>query len=487
MISKEFELKLIEKALNNSLSKKVLLLASDIYLKEKIDIVKKEKNHIEFKILDMKIGCEYQNNDILFYNNGSEININEYCVACLLMFKRNYYIQNETNFKLEDIQLTKYSYTHFFVSKMDYEEYQYRFNFYYGLIDNLYENKNIEYCINVMLKFFNTLETYVSYENSYADKERINKYRIIKDKYDVVCDNIEYIINTYDTINNSIISLAKLTYMLVVNNPFVLQKYNLKLLYEFILNQYPRRLYNTQFHEDLNKQYIVIKWYNKEIPDSIIEQNINSYEVMYCYINYLYESKKYDKISSLFLNRKYISINIDITNKILYSLFVTTNYDKFVDIVKGLKNITLDMYITYKKQYCEVFQNTLYVDEIIRSLINICDSDEVSKIIEYENLNYELIIKANKNFNDIDLHFHEYIGKYDDQLIIIYQREIIKDIEISRGKYDIIPIYILDKFDKLNFIPNGKYYICEIIDYVINKYSITYIHDLIKYKQRLGI
>ena len=116
------------------------------------------------------------------------------------------------------------------------------------------------------------------------------------------------------------------------------------------------------------------------------------------------------------------------------------------------------------------------------------DNEDVQKIIIDEKLEkYQIFALAKEDFDILDSRFGDFVGKYDDALIKIYQKEIIKTIEGLQGRYNYIPEQIVRKFEKMKRIKNGKYYIAETIYYMLDTYYIAYSKELRKYLRLLGV
>ena len=120
MMNNIFKQRLLNLVFENPLSKKKLLLASELYLTSSIKILEKENETILFKINDDNINITYLNNRIVCFKNNITCSIDENVVACALFFKREHYIKNEIIFTMNDIQLNNYYYNSFFISNIYY-------------------------------------------------------------------------------------------------------------------------------------------------------------------------------------------------------------------------------------------------------------------------------------------------------------------------------------------------------------------------------
>lgn len=487
MMNNIFKQRLLNLVFENPLSKKKLLLASELYLTSSIKILEKENETILFKINDDNINITYLNNRIVCFKNNITCSIDENVVACALFFKREHYIKNEIIFTMNDIQLNNYYYNSFFISNIYFEDYQYRFNFYYGMIDELYKLGLYDYCIKVMVNLFSTLDVKFTYESKFSDINKQNLYRVTKDKYDLLYTYPNIFIESFDMNIYPITTLGKLLYITVVNKPTILKNGNIKVLYQYVFDNYLPFLKTTQMYNDLKRQYSIIEWYNREKDDSFMEEKLNQYDIMYCYIDYLYENKEYSKIYNLFKNYKFTIINNETLSKIIYSYYNIEKYEEILGLFKHIKNISYDMYITYKNDLPLLF-NESYIHLIIEILMENSNEEEINKIIELENLNeYKLLILAKKDFNLINDNFNEYLGIYDKQLIKIYQKEITNDLLKIRGYHYGVPEFIMDKLEKLKKVKNGKYYILELVSYVNKKTFLSFTEELDDYCKGLGV
>ena len=105
--------------------------------------------------------------------------------------------------------------------------------------------------------------------------------------------------------------------------------------------------------------------------------------------------------------------------------------------------------------------------------------DEFDKILKYEDLDeYKILVYAKKDFKLVDDKFNEYNGKYDKQLLKIYQKEIYNDLMSIRGYYSRVPFEIEQKIEKLSKIKNGVYYIYELLIEIKKKVYLSFIDDL---------
>lgn len=487
MMNNLFIQRLLKLVFENSLQKKKLLLASELYLTSSIKIITKENDAILFEIDNELINITYQNNRIISYKDNKIYYIDEKVIACAMYYKREYYIKNEVYLTMNDIQLNNYYYNSFFISNIYYEDYQYRFNFYYGLIDEAYRLGLTDYCIKIMVNLFSVLDVKFMYDSKYLDISKQNLYRVIKDKFDLLYLYPQAFIDSFDMNTYPVSTLGKLVYIYVVNKPMILKNQSIKPIYEFIFNNYLDILKNTQIYNDLKKQYSIIEWYNKEKDNSFMEQNIKQYEVMNCYVDYLYELQEYKKIYSLFKDYKFTYINNDTLNKIIFSLYNIEKYDEVINMFKLVKNINYDMYINYKNKMPLLFSESS-IKDIIEIFMESGTEDEINKIIELENLDeYKLLILAKNNFDIVNSNFMEYLGKYDKQLIKIYQKEITNDLLKIRGYHYGVPEFIMEKLEKLKQVKNGKYYILETIRYVNEKTYLSFSEELENYCKGLGV
>ena len=160
MVNRIFLNKLLEISLNNSLPKKKQVEASEIYLNNNSTLLYKRENSFSYYLDNRMIKIEYINNSLRFYCDDEEVDIDEYILACILLYKKEYYIDNEIKFNPNDINLSNYYFNSLFVTTIYYDDYQYRFNFYYGLIDSLYILNMEKECIEMMVDFFIFLPIY---------------------------------------------------------------------------------------------------------------------------------------------------------------------------------------------------------------------------------------------------------------------------------------------------------------------------------------
>ena len=487
MVNRIFLNKLLEISLNNSLPKKKQVEASEIYLNNNSTLLYKRENSFSYYLDNRMIKVEYINNSLKFYCDDEEVDIDEYILACILLYKKEYYIDNEIKFNPNDIHLSNYYFNSLFVTTIYYDDYQYRFNFYYGLIDSLYILNMEKECIEMMVDFFTFLDSRISYDKKYLENEKINLFKIIKDKYLFIGKNSDILLDILKSKECLPTSFGKFIYMCVINAPLMLQNIELKKIYEFILESFNNAAKSTQFYFDLNIQYKIIKWFNKELNDDFMKTNIKSYEVMFCYVIYLYNNSMFNEICNIFNNYKFTIINNDIMRKIIYSYYVYNKYDKAINIFKMIKVMSYDYYLSFKSDFPNMFINK-YLDTIIEHIIEICDYNDALNILILENKkDYELLLIAKNNFNSINDHFNEYIGIYDKQLIKIYQKEIINDFNRLKGYYNHIPELIVEKFEKLKKLNNGKYYICEVISFMLDDSYLSYSDELQEYCRGLEV
>lgn len=487
MNNKEFIKKILHIVFNNPLTKKKQLEASELYLNNDASLLYKKDNGFSYYIDGTKVEVVWDGNVIKYYCDDESIELNEYILACILLYKKEYYIDNDISFSFEDIQLTNYYFSNLFITNIYYDEYLYRFNFYYGLIDSLYVLEMNESCIKMMVDFFEFLDSRITYDKKYMDNEKMNLFRIVKDKYQYISNNSNILLDIFKSKQYSISSLGKFIYMCSINCPHILSNNNLIYVYEYLLNNYNSVQKTTQFYFNLNIQYKIIKWFNNEINDDFMKLNIKTYEVMFCYVTYLYNNKRYEDICDLFNDYKFNIINNEIMKKIISSYYICNNYDKAVNLFTSLKLLTYEQYVIYKYEFPNLF-NDKYMDTIIDFITESCNYDDAIKILELEDkMEYELLLLSKNNFNLINDKFNDYLGVYDAQLIKIFQKEIINDFNSLRGYYNHIPEIIIEKFEKMKRIKNGKYYICELITYMIDNSYVAYSDELQQYCKGLEV
>ena len=186
-----------------------------------------------------------------------------------------------------------------------------------------------------------------------------------------------------------------------------------------------------------------------------------------------------------------ISFTSSLTSLVLLliteAFYECEDYEGAVGIFNRFNGITYERYLAYKEKFPILF-NDPYLDSIITYMVENYDDEDVQKIIIDEKLEkYQIFSLAKEDFDILDSRFGDFVGKYDDALIKIYQKEIIKTIESLQGRYDYIPEQIIRKFEKMKRIKNGKYYIAETIYYMLDTYYIAYSKELRKYLSLLGV
>lgn len=486
MINSLFEKNILNIVLSNALSKDMMLKGSELYIEKDINLISKSSSVLVFNLDGKEIVISFIDNKINYRIDKKESLLNEEVLACLLEYKKLYYIHYEIGLRIDDIQINSY-YNSIFISAINYEEYQYRFNFYFGLINHLYKEKMNDECIELMIKFFNLLSEKITYEKKYMDIEKLNLFKVIKGKTDVLFNDCEKVLNIIDENKVAPRVLGRMIYISVVNYPFILQNKQLMMLYQRIFNTFTAGQKSTQFYSDLQLQSKIIMWYNKELPNTFMKDNIKAYEVMYCYVNYLYENKEYKEICELFRDYKFYAINNTIMEKILNAYYICNEYNDALDIFKKIKNITLPVYIKLKNSLPLLF-NDENMESIIEAISENSDIEEAKKILILENKEeYTILLEAKENFNLIDENFDKYLGKYDKQLIMIYQKEILDNVNNLKGYYNTIPEVIISKFEKIKKIKNGKYYISEVIRTILETLYVPYSSDLEKYHKELEV
>ena len=119
---------------------------------------------------------------------------------------------------------------------------------------------------------------------------------------------------------------------------------------------------------------------------------------------------------------------------------------------------------------------------------------DIIEIAKKENIDkYEILVKSRTDFYYIQNYYDELLktgtisSEDASKYLSILQRAIINHLEQLWGTYDTIPEIILEKFEKMKLINNGKYYVCETIKYILNKYQLSFSNALIQYCATLEV
>jgi hypothetical protein len=118
-----------------------------------------------------------------------------------------------------------------------------------------------------MVEMFSVLDNKFTYDSKYQDISKQNLYRIIRDKSNLLYEKPQEIIDSFDMNLYQITTLGKFIYITVINKPNILSNTNIKILYEYVFENYLNILKNTQLFRDLKKQSEIILWYNHEKDD----------------------------------------------------------------------------------------------------------------------------------------------------------------------------------------------------------------------------
>ena len=487
MIDKFFMFAILKESFMGRLSKPQISQVIDLYINNEIIVQEDTSSTLSFSYDNKTFRLNYINNNIIYFINEKKSPKDVYYYACLLILKRNYYIQKNIKFDANDIIVTSRYYEETFITFYNIDDYKLRFNFYIGLIDELFKREMHEECIDTIIYFYDYLNTSVSYDQKYKEQGYKFKYLVIKDKQNIIIDNAQYFITKYKKYTDGENTLMDLMYNLVVNYPTILKHDNIEYIYDYIIELMKNNRYKPQIYSELCLHKNIINWYKGLVDESVMEKNVHKYEYRYCYVKYLDEQKRYKDISNLFKNVDYSIPNQEINYLIVNAHYICEDYDNAINVLKKYNNLNYERYLSYKNKFPLLFVGK-NLETIMDYVIENLNKDEVRKIIKEEKLEkYELLIQAKESFDNVDRNFNQYLGKYDEILIKIYQKEIINDISEIRGFYFDIPEIILSKLNKMKKLSNGSLYIIELINYIINRNYVIYKDKLIKYCKKLEL
>lgn len=487
MISKKFHEKILGAINEGEVVKKKRAAAIELYLKEEVTLLESNDEYLLYTLDGKKV--KIMNKDIGLTSNvdGSYSSRNEYAFACMLAYKRDYYIENGKQFSSNDVISHNSYYYYTSINSMNYEDYKLRFVFYYGLIDKLVKIGKVKDAIKMMIDFFCFMEEKISYDRNVNNYEPIDQYNIVRNRINLFVENAEIVPSLFDTVSYSILTLGKLMYIIAINNPYILKNKGLEAIYKYIFSFCTKKQKNVELYELLVLQANIIKWYNKELDDDFMRENIASYDVLYCYLNYLDENKKYEEIREIY-NKNRFRYNAPIIFAIgINSFYTNGDYDSAVNILLKMENITFKSYKNLKEKFPNLFSEQ-YIKRIIEHIADTASCQEAREIIKYENKEeYCLIVDSRENFKSFDENLNEYLGKYDDILLKIYQKEVTNRVGSIRGYRSSVPEELLDLFEKMQKMKNGKYYVAYIIYDIIVKNWLLYDDALEEYSKGLKI
>ena len=486
MLNKIFESKLLKEAFIMDIPKLKYQQAAELYSENEIIIKENTPSSVSFILKDMKI--EIKSEVIMtYYINGKKVKKDENIAACLLAFKRDYIVNNEIKFNVKEFVVENNYYNNTYVTFFNIDEYKLRINFNIGVINSLYNLDMKNECLEYIVDFYYELYNNFTFDNRYGDLKYFFKYQIVKNKQEFIIENTSLLIELANEKDNNLFMLTDIINLIGVNFPNVLKNNKLMSLYDYILKNSKKSMLNGQMFNNLTIYKEILKWYNGENNEQFMAKNITKPEVRYCYIKYLSENKRYQDICKLIVPTTFNITNPEINLLITEAFYECEDYEGAVGIFNRFNGITYERYLAYKEKFPILF-NDPYLDSIITYMVENYDDEDVQKIIIDEKLEkYQIFALAKEDFDILDSRFDDFVGKYDDALIKIYQKEIIKTIESLQGRYNYIPEQIIRKFEKMKRIKNGKYYIAETIYYMLDTYYIAYSKELRKYLSLLGV
>ena len=486
MLNKIFELKLVKDAFSNDVVKPKYKLAAEIYLKNEIEI--KETSPISIscivdnKKVDIKLDVV-----LTYYVNGKKTKKDEYVLACLLAFKRNYIVNNDPKFNIKELIVENNYYNNTYVTFFNIDEYTLRIHFYIGLVNKLFELDMKQECLEYIVDFYYEIYNNFTFDNRYGDLKYYFKYQIIRNKHQLIFNNNQLVIDLINKKTNSIAMLADIINIIGINFPDVFKNKNAMFIYEYIFKTITKLQKESPVFKSLETHKKIVQWYNGDINEDFMRNYISKPEVRYCYIKHLSENKRYKDICELIKPTTFNIVNQEINFLITKAFYECEDYEGAINIFNRFNSVSYERYLNYKENFPILFQNP-YLDSIISFIVENYEDDDVQNIIINEKLDkYQIYVLAKDDFDILDKRFGDFVGKYDDLLIKIYQKEIIKTIDGLKGKYNYIPEPILKKFEKMKKIKNGKYYVAETIYYILETYYISYSKELRKYLSLLGV
>lgn len=485
VIDKKFHEKILKLINDCTIIKEKKTLAMDLYLNYEIILLEANDSFLLYNIDNKQVKVINKENGIMCNVDGTFTIKNEYLYACILAYKRDYYIENKKKFDYKDVISHTAYYFSSNVNAMNYDDFQFRFTFYYGLIDKLVKFGEISEAIKMMLDFFCFIETNLSYDNNVNSNEIVDQYNIVRNRIELFVENAELVPSLFNVNDYSILCLGKFMYIIAINNPNILKNKSLDIIYQYVLSSCTKKQQKLQLYELLNRQAKIIKWYNNELDDDFMRENIDAYDVLYCYVNYLDLNKRYDEIREIYTKNKFKNNTQNILWIGINSFYTNNDYETALSILLNMESITFRIYKSLKERFPNLFTDQ-YLDKIIEHIASSSSYQEGMEIVNYENKEkYSLIVNARENFNIVDEKFNEYIGKYDDILLKIYQKEVVnRTLHIYRY-YNHIPEEIFDLLEKMKKMKNGKYYIVYTIYSIMKNKWMPYKDELIKYSKGL--
>ena len=486
MINKIFESKLLKEVFIIDIPKVKIDAAVELYLNKEIKITETSSTSLSFNV-DGKVVNIKSDVGISYLVDNKKVKKDEYILACLLVFKRQYYINNDIVFDMKDFVVQNNYYNNTYVTFFNIDEYKLRIYFYIGVINELYNLDMKKECLSYMVELFDVLYRKLTFENKYLDMLYMFKFQVIKNKQQFIMDNYDTIINIFKTKHTDSLVLGDFVYTTVVNYPDILQHQNSIKIYDYIIKNYDKYNSRSQRYVDLCLHKRICEWYLGKETKNVMLENISKHEVRYCFVKKMFEKEQYKEICDAINKTTFNIPNQEINYMITYAYYSCDNIAGAVNVFNRFNNITYDRYITYKEKFPLMFEGD-YLDNIISYIVDHYSGDEVNRILkEEDNGKFELIKLAKLNFNLIDDNIDKYIGKYDDLLIKLYQKEIENVCNRVRGRTFEIPGDLLKKFNILKRIKNGKYYIAEMVVFIKDNYFIMYSDKLDKYLKSLGV
>lgn len=482
MVNKVFHDKLMTKLIRNGLTNKEIEIGCKIYLKNDIKIIENDTSSMSFLVDNKKtIKITNKNNELILYENNQEILINEVIYACILTYKRDYYIENEIGFVQSDIVSSFGYYYPRSVSQINHKEFLCRYKFYYGLIDKLLEINKIEQGLKIILDLYCAIECDLHYVQEIHELQVKDEYILVRDRSDLIINNIQILPMLFNSHNYSILYLGRLIYIMVVNNLSLLKNQKLGFIYDYIISFSSKKEKNTLLFSNIKRQRDILRWYNNEINDNFMLDNIEEYDVLYCYISYLDENKRYEDIQYIVNNKKVTITTQKMLDIVINSLYEVKDYDSATNMILKYESISYELYCSLKNKYPNLFTGQ-YLDKILEYSATVSEADDIKKIIKEENKpQYMIIVLAKHSFEVLRKNLSQYLGEYDDLLLKVYQHELIKRMEKNRRQSSYIPQDILEVMDDMKKMKNGKYYICYIINEMLEEYFYFYKQDMLEY------
>lgn len=422
MIENELLFKMFRTVFDMDLPQEKIVLGTSLYLNDQVKILNSNASCITFEIDNTKYYIKYEKNKITYYCKSKQIKKDEYILACLLTFKRDYYIDNEIKFDEKEFSISNYSYDSYFITYYNYNEFKLRYDFYIGLINYLEKIKMVKQVLELIVDIYNCLVTKVRFSDEVKERYRYLKSNLVEKRFKMIIENLDLLIKIFENKTYSISSIASFIETVVLEKPTILFSSNMISIFDNLLESKSQKL-NKQYYELINiYKSVSICVRDKENYD-VFEDHYDIYEVRYCLVKLLADSNNFDDIYDLF--------------------------KLYPDVIEISKKENIDKYEILVKSRTDFYRIAHYYDNLL----------EEGKLSSEESMAY----------------------------IFILQRAIINHLEQLWGTYSIIPEIILEKFEKMKLIKNGKYYVCETIQYILQKYQLSFSQALIEYCSTLEV